>query len=311
MLAGRGAAVALLDLDREALEDAAGALGGADVLALRGDVTEPDDCEAAVAACVERWGHLDVLVNNAGLAGANKLAWELEDETWLKVLDVNLNGTFYFCRAAARRMREQSYGRIVNVASIAGKEGNPNASHYSAAKAGIIALTESLGKELATEGVLVNAVAPAVIDGTPQADAVSPEHLEYMRSRIPMGRFGRLEEAARLVAFLASRQLSFSTGAVYDLSGGRATYRNATRAYAGCRLSSHTPLEARSSATILRALLAPGCHLVSGRRPSRKGHLVLVPVAARGDQRDFQRRPVVQVADPGNIDNGRPGLYPE
>jgi len=224
LLAGRGAAVALFDLDRDALEDAASDLGGADVLALRGDVTEPGDCEAAVAACVERWGRLDVLVNNAGLAGANKPVWELEDATWLKVLDVNLNGTFYFCRAAARRMREAGYGRIVNVASIAGKEGNPNAAHYSAAKAGIIALTKSLGKELANEGVLVNAVAPAVIGGTPQVDAVSPEHLEYMRSKIPMGRFGELAEAARLIAFLASRQTSFSTGAVHDLSGGRATY---------------------------------------------------------------------------------------
>jgi 3-oxoacyl-[acyl-carrier protein] reductase len=217
--------VALFDRDGDALAAAAGGLvaEGIDALALLGDVARPQDATDAVAACVERWGRLDILVNNAGVAGRNAPCWEMEDSDWQRVIDIDLNGPFYFCRAAARQMRAQGKGRIVNVASIAGKDGNPNAAHYSAAKAGVIALTKSLGKELATQGVLVNAIAPAVIE-TDILREVSDEHLAYMRSRIPMNRLGHAEEVARLVAFLVSDHLSFSTGAVYDISGGRATY---------------------------------------------------------------------------------------
>jgi NAD(P)-dependent dehydrogenase (short-subunit alcohol dehydrogenase family) len=225
LLGARGARVALFDRDGDALRACASLLlgHGMDVLALQGDVTVPHDADAAVSACVERWGRLDILVNNAGIAGANAPVWEMDDASWQRVIDTNLNGPFSFCRAASRQMREQGKGRIVNIASIAGKEGNPNAAHYSAAKAGLIALTKSLGKELATQGVLVNAIAPAVIE-TEILNGLTPQHVEYMRSRIPMNRLGRVEEVARLVGFLASDHLSFSTGAVYDISGGRATY---------------------------------------------------------------------------------------
>jgi len=225
LLGHRGAAVALFDRDATALQDTATALAEhtIDVLALRGDVSASGDCDAAVAACVQRWGRLDILVNNAGVGGRSAPAWDLSDDDWRRVLDTNLNGLFYFCRAAIRQMRVQDSGRIVNIASIAGKEGNPNASHYSASKAAVIALTKSLGKELATSGVLVNAIAPAVIETDILKD-VGPEHVAYMRSKIPMERFGQPEEVARLVGFLVSAHLTFSTGAVYDISGGRATY---------------------------------------------------------------------------------------
>ncbi len=225
LLGRRGAAVALFDLDAEALRAAAATLAtdGIDVLALQGDVGRSADADDAVAACTDRWGQLDILVNNAGIGGGNAPVWEMDDETWGRVLHINLDGVFYFCRAATRVMRTRGAGRIANMASIAGKEGNPQAAHYSTAKAGVIALTKSLGKELATEGILVNAVAPAVIETDILKD-VTPEHVAYMTSRIPMDRFGRPEEVARLVGFLASDHLSFSTGAVYDISGGRATY---------------------------------------------------------------------------------------
>lgn len=225
LLGRRGAAIALFDLDGEAVRVAATTLmaDGIDVLALHGDVGRSSDADAAVAACVDRWGRLDILVNNAGIGGGNAPVWEMDDETWRRVLHVNLDGVFYFCRAAIRQMRARGAGRIVNIASIAGKEGNPQAAHYSTAKAGVIALTKSLGKEVATAGILVNTIAPAVIETDILKD-VTPEHVAYMRSRIPMDRFGRPEEVARLVGFLASDHLSFSTGAVYDISGGRATY---------------------------------------------------------------------------------------
>ena len=164
-------------------------------------------------------------MNCAGIAGVNKHVWELSPDEFRSVIEVNLMGTFFMCRAAAQIMVETSggNGRIINVASMAGKDGNPRASHYSAAKAGIVALTKSLGKELATSGVLANVIAPAVIE-TDMASAVSPEQLEYMTKLIPMGRLGQPLEVAKLVAFLASDEVSFSTGAVYDISGGRATY---------------------------------------------------------------------------------------
>ncbi len=225
LLGRRGAALALFDADAEALRLTASALATAktEVIALRGDVALATDADAVVNACVERWRRLDILVNNAGIGGRSAPLWELEDREWERVVEIDLNGVFYFCRAAVRQMRKQGRGRIVNVASIAGKEGNPNASHYSAAKAGVIALTKSLGKELATEDILVTAVAPAVIE-TDILKEVGPDHVAYMTSKIPMHRTGKPEEVARLVAYLASDHLSFSTGSVFDISGGRATY---------------------------------------------------------------------------------------
>jgi 3-oxoacyl-[acyl-carrier protein] reductase len=187
------------------------------------NIADPDAVAAAASATFALTEKVDILVNNAGIAGPSKPMWECTPAAWMEVLQINLFGVFLGCRAIVPHMIANGYGRIVNVASIAGKEGNPMASHYSAAKAGVIGLTKSLGKELAEKGVLVNAIAPAVIE-TPILEQITPEHIAYMRTRIPMNRFGRVEEAAALVAWLASRECSFSTGAVYDLSGGRATY---------------------------------------------------------------------------------------
>jgi 2-dehydro-3-deoxy-L-rhamnonate dehydrogenase (NAD+) len=189
---------------------------GADIIV---DVSDP----AAVAAAAERIGRVDILLNSAGIVGPNKPLWETTAEEWAATFAVNVTGTFNLCRAFVGGMREKGWGRIVNFASMAGKDGNPNLSAYSASKAAVIGLTKSLGKELATSGVLVNAVAPAVI-ATPMNDATSPEVLAHITSLIPMRRVGRPAEVAELVAWLASDKCSFSTGAVYDISGGRATY---------------------------------------------------------------------------------------
>jgi NAD(P)-dependent dehydrogenase (short-subunit alcohol dehydrogenase family) len=189
---------------------------GADIIA---DVRDP----AAVGAAAQRTGPVDILVNSAGIVGPNKPLWEITDEEWAVTFAVSVQGTFNLCRAFVPGMRERGWGRIVNFASMAGKDGNPNLSAYSAAKGAVIALTKSLGKELATSGVLVNAVAPAVIE-TPMNAQTSPEVLAHLTSLIPMHRLGRAEEVAELVAWLASGKCSFSTGAVYDISGGRATY---------------------------------------------------------------------------------------
>jgi len=183
------------------------------------DVTDA----AAVTAAAERIGLVDILINSAGIVGPGRPLWEITDQEWAATFAVNVTGTFNLCRAFVGPMREKGWGRIVNIASMAGKDGNPNLSAYSASKAAVIGLTKSLGKELATSGVLVNAVAPAVI-ATPMNDATSPEVLAYLTSLIPMRRLGRPAEVAELVAWLASDKCSFSTGAVYDLSGGRATY---------------------------------------------------------------------------------------
>jgi NAD(P)-dependent dehydrogenase (short-subunit alcohol dehydrogenase family) len=183
------------------------------------DVTDA----AAVTAAAERIGPVDILINSAGIVGPGRPLWEITDQEWAATFAVNVTGTFNLCRAFVGPMREKGWGRIVNFASMAGKDGNPNLSAYSASKAAVIGLTKSLGKELATSGVLVNAVAPAVI-ATPMNDATSPEVLAYLTSLIPMRRLGRPAEVAELVAWLASDKCSFSTGAVYDLSGGRATY---------------------------------------------------------------------------------------
>lgn len=187
------------------------------------DVTVDVSDSAAVNVAMKDIGPVDILVNSAGTVGPNKPLWEIEDDEWAKTFAVNVVGTFNLCRAFAPSMAAQGWGRIVNIASIAGKEGNPNLAAYSASKAAVIALTKSLGKELALSGVLVNAIAPAVI-ATPMNEATAPDVLAHITSLIPMKRPGTAEEVAELVAWLSSDMLSFSTGAVYDISGGRATY---------------------------------------------------------------------------------------
>lgn len=219
-----GASVALWDLDAAALKEAEKIL--APLGKVRGvtvDVTSEGSIQAAVEATIGHFGFISVLVNNAGIGGWNAKTWELTPEMWRKVLEVNLTGVFLCCRGIVPKLLENGYGRIVNIASIAGKEGNPNASHYSASKAGVIGLTKSLGKELAEKNICVNCVTPAVIE-TDILQQCTKEHVAYMLSRIPMNRFGKVEEAAALVGWLCSADCSFSTGAVFDLSGGRATY---------------------------------------------------------------------------------------
>jgi 2-dehydro-3-deoxy-L-rhamnonate dehydrogenase (NAD+) len=221
-LARDGARVALLDLDRAAAEAAAREVGGG-AMAITADVTRSTEVDAAVHRVVASWGRLDILVNNAGITGRSLPTWELSDEDWAGVIDVDLSAVFYGCRAAVRVMLGQGAGRIINIASIAGKEGNATLVPYSSAKAGVIGLTKALAKEVATRGILVNAVAPAVI-GTELLKQMEPSTVDLLISKIPMGRVGTPQEVAALVAWLASDECSFSTGAVYDLSGGRATY---------------------------------------------------------------------------------------
>jgi 3-oxoacyl-[acyl-carrier protein] reductase len=219
-----GAAVALWDINAEQLLRAREALGRLGTV--RTEVVELTDeasVERATRSTLDGLGRLDALVNSAGITGGNGPTWELAPDVWRRVIEVNLVGCFLTCRSVVPHMIAAGYGRIVNIASVAGKEGNPNASHYSASKAGLIALTKSLGKELATRGVLVNAVTPAAAK-TAIFDQMTPAHIEFMLSKIPMGRFLEVGEAAAMVAWLASEECSFSTGAVFDLSGGRATY---------------------------------------------------------------------------------------
>jgi 3-oxoacyl-[acyl-carrier protein] reductase len=213
-LVSEGAAVAALDLQPASTEG---------VLALAGDVSKSADVDAAVKRAAEALGPIDVLVCSAGVPGVSLPSLEISDEEWRRVLAINTDGVFFCNRAVAPGMVERGYGRIVNVASIAGKEGNPMAAAYSASKAAVIALTKAIGKDLARTGVAVNCVAPAVIE-TPILEGVSEEHIEYMVERIPMGRMGRAEEVAALICWLASEECSFSTGATYDISGGRAVY---------------------------------------------------------------------------------------
>ena len=220
-LTASGARCAIWDRDEDAAVAAAQSLDGAVPVTV--DVTNTGAVEAATAMTLDQLGAVDILVNNAGIAGASKKLWQCTPEEWQEVLQIDLFGVFLCCRALVPQMVERNYGRIVNIASIAGKEGNPNASHYSAAKAGVIGLTKSLAKETAQNGVIVNCVTPAVIE-TDILKQITQEHIDYMLSKIPMGRFGLTEEAAALVAWLCSEDCSFSTGAVFDLSGGRATY---------------------------------------------------------------------------------------
>lgn len=219
-----GASVCLWDIDDAALAEACAALDAPGrVATAKVDVTRADSVEAGVQAALAAFGKIDLLVNNAGIAGANARLWETTPEEWRRVVEINLNGPFLCCRAVVPQMLKNGYGRIVNIASIAGKEGNPNAAHYSASKAGVIGLTKSLGKELATSNIVVNCITPAVIE-TDILTQLTQQHVDYMLSKIPMARFGQKEEAAALVAWLCSEDCSFTTGAVFDLSGGRATY---------------------------------------------------------------------------------------
>jgi NAD(P)-dependent dehydrogenase (short-subunit alcohol dehydrogenase family) len=218
-----GAAVSLWDRDAGLVESAAAELGRKSVHAVHVDVASAADVDAATVATVEALGGIDILVANAGITGPNRTLWDYPPEAWQQVIDVNLTGVFLCCRAVVPHMIRQSYGRIVNVASIAGKEGNPNASAYSASKAGVIALTKSLGKELAGHDIAVNCVTPAAAK-TRLFEQMTQEHIDFMLSKIPRGRFLLVEEVAAMVAWLASEENSFTTGAVFDVSGGRATY---------------------------------------------------------------------------------------
>ena len=219
-----GAAIAIWDSDRakavEAQQDLS-QLGT--VTSDTVELTDAESVRVATDATLARHGRIDILVNNAGISGGNAVTWELDPDVWRRVIDVNLTGCFLTCRAVVPHMLAQGYGRIVNVASIAGKEGNPTASHYSASKAGLIGLTKSLAKELATRHVLVNCITPAAAR-TDIFAQMRQEHLDYMLSKIPMGRFVEVDEIAALICWLASEDCSFSTGAVFDISGGRATY---------------------------------------------------------------------------------------
>src|SRR5262245_58410354 len=217
-----GAKVAIWDQDIGLAQKTARALGE-NVIAIACDVSDPTAVAKARDATANALGRIDILVNNAGIAGANAKTWETEVEEWRKVMRINLDGPFICSRAVVPGMIARNYGRIVNIASIAGKEGNPNAAHYSASKAGVIALTKSLGKELAGYDIAVNAVTPAAAK-TAIFDQLKQEHIDFMLSKIPRNRFVLVEELAAMVAWIASQDNSFTTGAVFDISGGRATY---------------------------------------------------------------------------------------
>jgi NAD(P)-dependent dehydrogenase (short-subunit alcohol dehydrogenase family) len=219
-----GATVSLWDADAARLAEAKGSLGArGTVHTEQVELTSESAVGAAAKQTIAAAGKIDIVVNNAGITGGNGTTWELAPDVWRRVLEVNLVAPYLVCRAIVPHMIERKYGRIVNVASVAGKEGNPNASHYSASKAGLIALTKSLGKELATKGVLVNAVAPAAAK-TAMFATMTQQHIDFMLSKIPMGRFIEVGEVAAMIAFIASEDCSFTTGSVFDLSGGRATY---------------------------------------------------------------------------------------
>ena len=219
-----GARVALWDRDDAQLARAVIELNGGDrVRSAVVDITDDASIANAAGAIATEWNQIDILINNAGITGPNKPTWDYEPAEWRRVIDIDLTGAYLVARALLPGMMANHYGRIFNIASVAGKEGNPNAPAYSAAKAGLIGLTKSMGKELAGSGVMVNCVTPAAAK-TDLFDQMTPEHIAYMRSKIPMDRFVEPSEIAALVAWLCSEECSFSTGAVFDLSGGRATY---------------------------------------------------------------------------------------
>jgi 3-oxoacyl-[acyl-carrier protein] reductase len=212
------------DRDQAAIDAATANLADAgEVTSDTVELAKPESVEAAAGQALGRHGQIDILVNNAGIAGINKKLWECTPQEWREVMEIDLFGVFLCCRAFVPGMIEAGWGRIVNVASIAGKEGNPTASHYSAAKAGVIGLTKSLGKELADTNIRVNCITPAVIE-TEILEQCTQAHIDYMVSKIPMGRLGQVADVAAMIAWLSSDEVSFSTGAVFDISGGRATY---------------------------------------------------------------------------------------
>ncbi|UZK64673.1 SDR family NAD(P)-dependent oxidoreductase [Sphingomonas sp. M1-B02] len=216
-----GGKVALWDMNGEALAKAADEIGATHTVAL--DVADPAAVAAAAKESAAALGRIDVLVNSAGITGATVPVHEFPLESWQRVIDINLNGLFYCCREVIPVMLANGYGRIVNVASVAGKEGNPNASAYSASKAGVIGLTKSLGKELAGKGIIANALTPATFE-SPILEQLPPSQVDYMRSKIPMGRLGEAEESAAMILFMASEECSFTTASTFDTSGGRTTY---------------------------------------------------------------------------------------
>ena len=219
-----GAAVVLWDIDQPLLATASAALSASGTVETRVvELTDEASVAAATEASIASRGRIDIVVNNAGITGGNAPTWQLAPDVWRRVIEVNLIAPYLVCRALVPHLVASGYGRIVNIASVAGKEGNPHASHYSASKAALISLTKSLGKELATTGVLVNAVSPAAAK-TALFATMTEAHIDFMLSKIPMARFLEVDEAAAMVAWLASEDCSFSTGAVFDLSGGRATY---------------------------------------------------------------------------------------
>ncbi|GAC1433645.1 MAG: SDR family NAD(P)-dependent oxidoreductase [Burkholderiaceae bacterium] len=222
-LVAGGASVSLWDRDPDILELARTSFGAVQPHVVTVDVANPEAVAAARDSTLRAATGIDILVTSAGITGPNTTLWEYPIADWDQVIAVNLRGPFLCCRAVVPHMRERRYGRIVNIASIAGKEGNPNASAYSASKAGVIAMTKSLGKELAQAGVNVNCITPAAVH-TGMFAQMTQQHIDYMLSKIPMNRFGKVEEIAALVAWLSSEECSFSTAAVFDISGGRATY---------------------------------------------------------------------------------------
>ncbi|MGA9253160.1 MAG: SDR family NAD(P)-dependent oxidoreductase [Roseobacter sp.] len=221
-LSSGGARVAIWDMDTDLAQATAAGLYN-DAVAFKADVADWPSVQAAYDQTIGVFGHLDIVVNSAGVAGANAVIADYDVEAFAQIVSVNLLGTFHVLKAVTAAMRVQNYGRILNIASVAGKEGNPNASAYSASKAGVIGLTKSAGKELADVDVAVNCVTPAAAR-TRIFDQMSEEHIDYMLSKIPRGRFLELDEAAAMIAWLVSEENSFTTGAAFDLSGGRATY---------------------------------------------------------------------------------------
>jgi NAD(P)-dependent dehydrogenase (short-subunit alcohol dehydrogenase family) len=218
-----GAKVSIWDFNRQAMADAVKLLIAPMIHTATVDVSKLDQVEAAFKSTLEAFERVDVLVNSAGIAGLNAKVWEYPVDDWLRVHDINLNGTFYTCRTVVPHMIKNSYGRIVNIASVAGKEGNPNACAYSSSKAAVIGLTKTLGKELAQSGVIINCVAPAAVQ-TPLLGQFTQAHIDYMLNKIPMGRFGLVDEIAATVVWACTEDCSFTTGSTFDLSGGRLTY---------------------------------------------------------------------------------------
>lgn len=218
-----GGKVSIWDRDSALLEKTIAEIGSANVEGRAVDIGDLASVEAATAAVIGHFGQIDILINNAAIVGPNAPTWEYPPQAFSDVVHIGLTGTFHCCRAVVPHMIARNYGRIVNVSSVAGKEGNPNAAAYSASKAGVIGFTKSLGKELARTEIRVNCVTPAAVR-TPIFDQMTQQHIDFMLSKIPIGRFGALEEVTALICWLASAECSFSTGAVFDVSGGRATY---------------------------------------------------------------------------------------